>query len=274
MAEWNNHSSNIDASMVDAANSPSLLRGAFGRAALDEAQVSLIHNVARAQENMVLMARDSDTIAGVIESGSRLARSIQDAGNRLKERQKRVSDNIIFLELMIDANRYASQLAGEVAEIEAGYEAQYGDAWVEHIALEVLGPDELPEREQGEDIVSYRERLKDTLIAELIDPNTGRVRPEHAGSPHARWAERRWRHERVDVDTAIMNDKSLSQEERQAAAQRIVDTRDEDTITYANTGNEVGSEEYRMLGGALDEIRDDATTIRGSQSDWDTLIGP
>lgn len=269
-----NQGRNIDASMIDPVSSPSLLRGAFGRAALDETQVSLIHNIARAQENMFLLARDSDTIAGVIDRGARLARSVQDIGNRLKEREKRAFDNIIFLNLMSDANRYAAQLAADVADIEARYEAQYGDAWVEQIALEVLGPDEIPEREDGEDITSYRERLKDTLLERMIDPGTGKVKPEHADSPHAQWAERRWKHEQVGADAEIMNNESLSQEDRQAAAQRIVDTRDQDSIRYANTKNKVGEVEYELLGDAIDDAREDVSSARIEQSDLDAFLAP
>jgi len=246
----------------------------FGQSALDEAEVSKIHRSEATKEDAILLAGENGPIAGVIERGAQASKSTITAQQKQSKEAKRSMDNVLFLNLLGQADTYAAQLAADVVKMEASYEAQYGDAWVEHIALEVLSPDEIPERQDGEDILSYRERVRETLLETMIDPATGNVRPEHANSPHKQWAERAWKQEEIAPDVEAMNDASLSQEERQAAAQRIVDTRDQDTIRYANTSNEVGDSNYELLSNVITEAREETSAEATNQSDLDAFFTP
>lgn len=259
----------------DAANG---LKGAlgdqFGQSGLDGAEVSRIHRIANFRENAELMGMKGGSVAGVQERGVSLARTVQDTKRQQSENAKRSMDNALFLNLLGQAETYVAQLAADVARIEADYEARYGDAWVETIALEVLGPDEIPERRDGEDILSYRERVRETLLETMIDPATGQVKPEHANSPHKQWAERAWKQEEIAPDIEAMNDESLSQEERQAAAQRVVDTRDQDTIRYANTSNAVGDTNYEFLATNIAEDREETSAEVVNQADVDAFFAP
>lgn len=246
----------------------------FGQSNLDEPEVSKIHRVEAFKENAILLAGDRGSIAGVIDRGAQATQSIQNTMSAKAKKARQSASNFLFLDLMDQASRYAAQLAADVARIEAGYEAQYGDAWVETIALEVLGPDEIPEREDGESITDYRERVRETLLDQMIDPNSGDVRPEYADSPHANWAERAWKHEKVDAQMDIATDESRPQAEREAAVQEVIETGRHDDAAYAITSFEAGDREYAMLDEALDEIRDDATVDSGAQADWDSLLAP
>lgn len=243
----------------------------FGQSNLDQAEVSKIHRIEAFKENAILLA--GDNVAGVIERGARAAQSIQNTMSAKAKKARQSASNFLFLDLMDQASRYAAQLAADVARIEAGYEAQYGDAWVETIALEVLGPDEIPQRDDGESITDYRERVRETLLDQMIDPASGKVRPEHADSPHANWAERAWKHEKVDAQMDIATDESRPQAEREAAVQEVIETGRHDDAAYAITSFEAGDREYAVLDEALDEIRE-AATDADTQVEVDNFFAP
>lgn len=217
----------IDMSMVDALTAPSMLRSAFGGAALDEAQVSLIHKIAHAQENMVLLGQGAGNIAGVIERGAASVRSTQDISNRLKQQSKRTFDTQMMLSLL---DQQIAFLGDRIAEAEKGFVEKYGDAWAEELALEILDPDEIPEKEATETIEEYRERLKPLLIERMLDEN-GEIKPEYKDHPKygefADWAKdqhdmRPLLEGRAKIDE-IQNDPSRSEAEKDADTREVLD---------------------------------------------------
>lgn len=235
------------------------LGSTFGKSSLNDAAVSNIHRIANFKDNAELMGLKGGSVSGIQKRGESLARTVNASQSAQDEKAKKSFDNVLFLGLLDQAETYAAQLAADVAKIEASYEAQYGDAWVEQIALEVLGPDEIPERNEGEDIISYRARVKETLLEQMIDPATGQVKPEHSDSPHTQWAERSWKHEKVDAQMDIATDESRPQAEREAAVQAVIDTGRHDDAAYAITSFDARDKEYEMLGDAMGEIRTEAT---------------
>jgi len=246
----------------------------FGQSNLDQAEVSKIHRIEAFKENAILLAGDHAQHMGVMALGAQAARSNIAVQEKRSKEAKRTADNILFLDLLGQAEAYAAQLAADVAEIEAGYEAQYGDAWIEQIAMEVLDPDAIPERREGEDIVSYRERVKETLLAEMINPATGDVKQEYTDSEHANWAERRWKHEQVDAQMDIATDESRPQAEREAAVQAVIETGRADDATYAITSFDAGDAEYEMLGEAVANIQEDTSAEVTNQADLDAFFAP
>lgn len=246
----------------------------FGQSNLDQAEVSKIHRIEAFKENAILLAGDRGSIAGVIERGAQATQSIQNTMSAKAKKARQSASNFLFLDLMDQASRYAAQLAADVARIEADYEAQYGDAWIETIALEVLNPDEIPERQDGESIKDYRERVRETLLDRMVDPSSGDIRPEYANSPHANWAERAWKHEKVDAQMDIATDESRPQAEREAAVQEVIDTGRADEAIYAVTSFDAGDTEYEMLGEAVADIQEHTSATVTNESDLDAFFAP
>ena len=108
---------------------------------------------------------------------------------------KQSTDTHRFL-MMLD------QLDQQIADLEAGFEERHGDAWREELALMVLDEDEMPQREEGESLEDYRERLEEAITDKMIDPETGKVRPEYTNDPryeeYIEWAERE--HARREIE--------------------------------------------------------------------------
>lgn len=100
-----------------------------------------------------------------------------EAGKRKREERHQTR-----LTLAEQARLLSEQLARQIAEMEFAFEAQHGDAWREHIANKVMDPDEIPVRRDGESMAEYRKRLEEALIAEMIDPTTGSLKPKYASS--------------------------------------------------------------------------------------------
>ncbi|WP_298307638.1 hypothetical protein [uncultured Erythrobacter sp.] len=208
-------------------NAPmSAMRAAFGLSALAGDQVSLIHKIARAQENMILLSAGAQTIAGVMERGSALARNIQEVRKAAQERSKRSFDTQMLLGML---DQRIADLADRIEIAENGFVEKYGDAWAEELALDILDPDEIPERNSGESIEEYRERLKPMLIGKLLDEN-GEIKPEYKDHPKygefAEWAKdqhemRPLLEEKAKID-AIQNDPSRSDAEIEADTREIL----------------------------------------------------
>lgn len=130
-----------------------------------------------------------------------------DASNPRSEaekRKKREENNQTQMTLAEQARILSEQLARHIAELESAFETKYGDAWREHIANKVMEPDEIPERREGESMQDYRERLEAVLIATMIDPATGKIKPEYANSDdpdvlhYAEWAQAQHRQRQIE----------------------------------------------------------------------------
>jgi len=167
--------------------------------------------------------------------GAQAARSSVAAQEKRSKDAKRLAANVLFLSLL---EQHSARLGREIAEYEQRFEAEHGDAWRETIANEVLDPDEIPERQDGESMAEYRERLEAVLIEKMIDPDTGEIRPEYANNPetaeYAKWAKAEYdkaeTDELIDVTREIENDPSLSTEEKY---QRTADAVEESNLSEA-----------------------------------------
>lgn len=141
--------------------------------------------------------------------------------NSEASKRKREERHQTQLSLAEQARQLSERLGREIALMEATFEAQYGDAWREHIANKVMDPDDIPQRRDGETMVDYRQRLETVLIATMIDEN-GNIRPEYANSDdpdvrrYANWAQAQHTKRGADAYLEQRNDPSLSQIDREA----------------------------------------------------------
>jgi len=200
----------------------------FDQSGLSESDVSRIHRIAAFREEAELMGLKSGSVTGVLERDAKLARSAQDARKAASQKSKRAADNILFLNLL---EQESARLGRSIAEMEAGFEERYGDAWRETIANKVLEPDEIPERLDGESMEDFRERLDGVLIGKMIDPATGRIRPQYLNDPeaaeYAKWAKEQFDKGNIDsvLDQAaeIRNDPNLSEQEQESRTAQLIE---------------------------------------------------
>lgn len=107
-----------------------------------------------------------------------------------KEKREQTSRHLL-LQSLYD---YVEDMNDQIADMEAAFADQFGDAWREEIAMRVLDPDEFPQQEAGESIIDYRERLQETLVNEMLEPD-GSIKPQYLNDPelnkYAEWAQTR-----------------------------------------------------------------------------------
>ncbi|WP_300532431.1 hypothetical protein [Maricaulis sp.] len=176
--------------------------------------------------NFALGGEEEMRRAGLTASATAVTRSLAlDALERDDKERKEQTDRVILLATIDEARQFAAQRGAEADNYEAEFEARFGDAWREEIANRVMEPDEIPERRDGESMEDYRERLSDALIERMIDPATGRIRPEFQDDPErnefAQWALARYE-ERIGLEhAAILDDENSTPEQLAASNERI-----------------------------------------------------
>ncbi len=144
--------------------------------------------------------------------------------------------------MLAAAQARSAELDREIAIWEGKFEAQFGDAWRETIANEILEPDQIPQRRDGESMTDYRARLESVLIAEMIDPNTGEIRAEYADSPYAEWAKAQFEKREIDQFVADIEDPNATTE---YVAQRTQE------FGQTATGSQIALAAGRLKGGSL-----------------------
>jgi hypothetical protein len=72
----------------------------------------------------------------------------------------------------------------EIFQIVAEIEAVTGDSF-ENYAKSILGEDNVPERLDGESDADYQRRVLKAITAEILNPRTGKIKPQYADDPVA-----------------------------------------------------------------------------------------
>lgn len=173
-------------------------------------------NAHEQHSQMLAASQDSDSPAPIILSGSH--QHGNGAPATQSDKRRRAERAQIQLTLLDQAMRLSEDLARQIAQSEQLFEEEFGDAWREQIANRVLEPDAIPQRRNGESMAAYRSRLEDVLIATMINPSTGSIRPEYLNDPeirsYAEWAQAKQQQRDVDAYIERRGDPELSDAER------------------------------------------------------------
>ena len=106
------------------------------------------------------------------------------------EAKRKESSRAVLYHVLLE---YIDNLNRDIAKLEAGFEARFGDAWREEIALRVFGPDAVPAQRPGERIDDYRARLERELREEMLNPD-GSIKDRYKDDPelgkYAEWAQK------------------------------------------------------------------------------------
>ncbi|MEP2987376.1 MAG: hypothetical protein ABJN65_11965 [Parasphingorhabdus sp.] len=154
----------------------------------------------------------------------------------------------------------SAQLGQEIAQIEAQFEAEMGDAWREIAANDVLDPDSA-QRRDGESMDQYRARLEAMLVAEMIDAN-GNIKPEYADSPYARWAQAQYEKAEWDGKIERRTDPNISVAEALAIDTEIVQNGSFNQIRQSQAELASQGTESEILADGTDGRRDDKVEER------------
>ncbi|MEO1046399.1 MAG: hypothetical protein AAFX04_13230 [Pseudomonadota bacterium] len=158
------------------------------------------------------IVQNGDSASFIMPGAQQIANAlgIGNADKRKQEQQQQTQ-----LSIAEQARRISEQLAGQIAQMEKSFEAEMGDAWREQIANKVMEPDDIPQRRDGESMAEYRQRLETVLVATMIDPATGKIRPEYADNPdtarYAQWAQAEYRKRQIENASDSELERILSQ---------------------------------------------------------------
>jgi hypothetical protein len=154
-------------------------------------------------------------------SGS-AASQAQRADDEREKKSKRDYEEQMFQSMLQRAQDWSDRLGRDIDGMEAEFTREYGDAWREHMALEILDP-ETAQRREGESVAEYRARLEEELRREMVNDD-GSIKDEYRTGPHTRWA--RWaqsedQKREVDHFIARQNDESIPEEVRAQEQQQF-----------------------------------------------------
>ena len=211
-------------------------------------------------QNEVLLGLGGN-IDSVQDRGKALAKHNEAVRKRAEQGRKSTSD-AVFLDLMDRARETSDRLGREIADMEAQFESEFGDAWREHIANVVLAPDDIPQRHEGESLVEYRKRVEQALIDEYLD-DAGNIKPEHRGDRYAIWAKNKY--DKREVDAAL--DPSLSREQQEARLTRLAEKGSLDQVSDSRERLDAEGRGHEALDKAADDVVDTALSQDESSSE-------
>ena len=166
------------------------------------------------KERQIMLGQLVGTVAGHQERYHVAGKSQKETLAREKKRKQEESDLIVMLDVL---RRHLERFEAAVAAFEVRFEEQFGDAWREQIALEVLGADAIPQQRESESINEYRERLEAYLIAEMLHPDgsmKGRYRDDANTGDYAQWAQTRFYENRAKSLVQELEDPGTTPERR------------------------------------------------------------
>jgi len=213
---------------------------------------------------------DADNPASIQLSGAQQV--VQESKKTEIQKRRRDQQARDAMDIMNQARRLSEMLSEQIAAMETTFQAEYGDAWREVIANKVMNPDAIPQRRKGESMADYRERLEVTLIATMIDPMTGKAKPEFANSDdpatrrYAQWAEAQ--HQKNDVDAYLekRSDPSLSDAERDRLDRSIAPTIDVGRAILAEEGLTASNRSSATISDEIDQSMETAKSDANAEA--------
>lgn len=110
------------------------------------------------------------------------------------------------------------QMEADIKALEDLFEKRDGDAWREKLALNILGADDIPQQESGENINDYRKRLEQHLINEMLNPDgtiKGKYKSDSQYRDYAEWAQKQFHLNNAKAIAAELDDHSTSPQRRE-----------------------------------------------------------
>ena len=167
------------------------------------------------KENHTLHGQLSGSVTGMIEHGS-VASNTQSRHIEKREAEQRRMAR--FAEIAEQLRASIEQMEADIRAMEELFEKRDGDAWREKLALNILGADDIPQQESGENINDYRKRLEQHLINEMLNPDgtiKGKYKNDSQYSDYAEWAQKQFHLNNAKAIAAELDDHSTSSQRRE-----------------------------------------------------------
>ncbi len=172
------------------------------------------HKLAEIETN-ILHGQLSDSVSGVMERGSVVSNSESKQDQERKAKERRTTQLVEFVE-QIRAD--IEQMKARIKALEDSFQELDGDAWREKLALEILGADDIPQQESGENIEAYRKRLETHLIEEMLNPD-GEIKDKYKNDPkygdYAEWAQKQYHLSNAKAVVAELDNDNTSPQRRE-----------------------------------------------------------
>jgi len=181
----------------------------------DEDFNRLLRNEFIEKENHILYGQLGNSVSGVIERGSVISNSQSKQAQEREAKERRTAQ---FVELVEKIRVSIEQMEADIKALEDSFQKRDGDAWREKLALKILGEDDIPQQEPGEDISAYRKRLEKHLINEMLNPD-GTIKEQYKNDPkygdYAEWAQKQFHLNNAKAAVAELDDDTTSSQRRE-----------------------------------------------------------
>ena len=208
-----------------------------GAAPALDADALLVRGNARELGLYANFARGNDGANAGVRLGASAGNN-QTPEQREAEKRKKENEERMFQILLDDLRERSAQLGREIASLENRFAQQYGDAWREHMANQILDPDIIPQREDGESMEDYRTRLEKTLIAEMLNED-GTIKDKYQTGEYAQWAvwaQNTYDKDYIDQKVEILSDPNVSEEVK---IKELSELEDNGTLSQLNRADAV-----------------------------------
>ncbi|PTN12497.1 hypothetical protein [Nitrosomonas aestuarii] len=166
-------------------------------------------------ETKILHGQLSDSVSGVMERGSVVSNNESKQDQERKTKERRTAQ---LVELVERIRADMEQMKARIKALEDSFQQRDGDAWREKLALEILGADDIPQQESGENIEAYRKRLEKHLIEEMLNPD-GSIKGKYQNDPqysdYAEWAQKQYHLSNAKAVVAELDNDSTSPQRRE-----------------------------------------------------------
>ncbi len=155
------------------------------------------------------------SVTNVIDRGSVASNNQSKHVEKRKAEQRRKAR---FAELVEQIRTSIEQMEADIKALEELFQKRDGDAWREKLALKILGEDDIPQQEPGEDISAYRKRLETHLINEMLNTD-GSIKAKYKNHPelsdYAEWAQRQFHLNNARAIATELDDVNTSPQRRE-----------------------------------------------------------
>ena len=182
-------------------------------------QAQLVHNSAQADG----VGEFNNT--GAMAGAAGAAKQVSQAQSKTEKGRKAVTEAQILLASINAAQKIADAAAARAEVHENNFRAEFGDDWLQDIALRVFDPDEFPQKQDDETFAEYEVRLEQELIEKMIDQDTGKIKDEFKNDPdrlrYAEWAQDRFIERTAKAKIEVAQDPNSTPEEVRAAVNTL-----------------------------------------------------
>lgn len=166
-------------------------------------------------ETYILQGQLGGSVSGLQEYSATAASGQSKQAQERIAKQRRTAQ---LVELVEQVRANIEQMKANIKALEDSFQKRDGDAWREKLALKILGEDDIPQQESGEDIETYRKRLEQYLIDEMLNPN-GTIKSQYKNDPkysdYAEWAQKQYHLNNATGLVTELDDDSTSPKRRE-----------------------------------------------------------